>query len=53
MKVKELRRLVDALPTTVDDEDLTVIDPSTREDFDLVALGVDVDGTPVMQIELN
>lgn len=53
MKIKELRRLLNAIPASLDDEDLTVVDPSTREDFELVTLGVDIDGTPVMQIELN
>ncbi|MFG3014360.1 hypothetical protein ACGFZB_28860 [Streptomyces cinerochromogenes] len=53
MKVRELRRLVNALPVTVDDEDLTVVDHDSAEDFDVITLGVDVDGTPVMQIELR
>ncbi|MEU7039799.1 hypothetical protein AB0A77_01910 [Streptomyces varsoviensis] len=51
MKVKELRRLMNALPVSVDDQDLTVIERDTAETFEITAL--DVDGTPVMQIELN
>ena len=53
MKLKEFRNLLNTLPLTADNEDLVILDGDTGETFSVFNAGVDVDGSPVLKIELD
>lgn len=53
MTLQEFRHLLNTLPITADGRDLMILDTDTAETFEVLEAGVDVDGTPVVKVNVQ